>query len=68
MNRRALAFGIAAVTFGLNLVAERALMKVSAGFTIIPGVANFTPAFNHGVSFSLFAQSTDTGRLLLTGV
>ncbi len=68
MNRRALAFGIAAVAFGLNVAAERALMKVTAGFTIIPGLADFTPVFNHGVSFSLFTQNTDSGRLLLTGV
>jgi signal peptidase II len=68
LNRRAWAFGCAAVAFGLNLAAERALMKVTAGFTIIPGLANFTPAFNRGVSFSLFTQSTESGRLLLMAV
>ncbi len=68
MNRRALAFGVAAVAFGLNVTGERALMKVGAGFTIIPGLADFTPGFNHGVSFSLCTQSTNSGRLLLMGV
>jgi signal peptidase II len=65
---RALAFGIAAIAFGVNAAAERALMKVGTGFTIIPGLADFTPTFNRGVSFSLFTQSTDSGRLMLMGV
>ena len=68
MNRRALAFGIAAVAFGVNVVVERALLKVATGFAIIPGLVDFTPAFNHGVSFSLFTQSTPSGRLMLMGV
>ncbi|HMH65680.1 MAG TPA: signal peptidase II, partial [Rhizomicrobium sp.] len=31
-------------------------------------LADFIPTFNHGVSFSLFTQNTDLGRLLLMGV
>ena len=68
MNRRVWAFGIAALAFAVNAVAERALMKITTGFTIIPGLADFRHAWNRGVSFSLFTQSDATGRLLLMGV
>jgi len=32
---------------------------------LIAGLADFRPAWNNGVSFGLFAQSTDTGCYLL---
>jgi len=38
------------------------------GQALIPGLADFSPTFNRGVSFSLFAQSSDTGRYFLIGV
>ena len=38
------------------------------GQTLIPDLVYFRPAFNRGVSFSLFAQSSDTGRYLLIAV
>ena len=33
-----------------------------------PGFADFRPAWNNGVSFSLLAQSSATGRYLLIAV
>ena len=36
--------------------------------TLIPGLVDFRPAFNHGISFSLFTQSSDTGRYLLIAI
>ena len=68
MNRRALAFGIAAAAFGMNALAERALMKLTTGFTIVPGLADFRHAWNRGVSFSLFTQSDNAGRQILMAV
>ena len=68
MNRRTLAFGIAAAAFAVNALAERALMQITTGFTIIPGLADFRHAWNRGVSFSLFTQSDNTGRLILMAV
>jgi signal peptidase II len=38
------------------------------GRQLIPGLADFRPAWNRGVSFSLFVQNTDTGRHLLMAV
>ena len=38
------------------------------GQALIPGLADFRPTFNRGVSFSLFVQSSDTGRYFLIGV
>ncbi len=35
------------------------------GRQLIPGLADFSPAWNRGVSFSLLVQDTDTGRHLL---
>ena len=51
----------------VNVISERLLMTVTPQ-ALIPGLADFTPALNHGVSFSLFTQTTDTGRYLLMAV
>jgi signal peptidase II len=51
-----------------NFVIEHFLEAMHANFVIIPGVADFRQAWNHGVSFSLFTQSSDTGRYLLITV
>ena len=51
----------------LNLVVEHLLMNVTNSFTIIPGLADFHHAWNHGVSFSLLTQNSDSGRWLLMG-
>ena len=67
MNRRALAAGLATAIFVLNLILQRALMPVGAG-SLIAGLADFRPAWNNGVSFSLLTQSSNTGRYLLIAV
>ncbi len=62
---RPLAFACAAIALALNIAVERALMGVMHGAQIIPGLADFHPAWNRGVSFSLLTQDSDTGRYLL---
>ena len=62
--KRALAFGIAAVTLAVLLVAQPLLLS-RAPAILIPGLAEFRPAWNRGVSFSLFTQDSATGRILL---
>ena len=64
MNTRALAFAIAAAGLGA-CVAAQPLLIAHAPATLIPGLADFRPAWNRGVSFSLFTQSSETGRYLL---
>ena len=61
-----LAFAWAQSCWRQMLVSERLLMNIGpAGAD--PGLADFTPALNHGVSFSLFTQNTDTGTLSADG-
>jgi len=64
LNRRALAACLATATFALNLVLQHALMPMGMG-PLIAGLADFHPAWNNGVSFSLLAQSSVTGCHLL---
>ena|ERR1700722_11770117 len=55
-----------AIVLAANVISERTLMHISAQDTpLIPGLADFSPALNYGVSFSLFAQNTERGRYLL---
>jgi signal peptidase II len=69
LNKRALAICLAAVTLIMNFIFQRALMNTGVeGRTLIAGFADFHPAWNNGVSFSLLAQSSDTGRYLLIAV
>ena len=69
MNRRVLATGLAVVTLALNILFQRGLMTIGMeGRSLIAGLADFRPAWNNGVSFSLFAQSTNTGCYLLIAV
>ena len=69
MNRRILAFCLAAITLAMNFIFQRVLMNIGAeGRPLIAGFADFRPAWNNGVSFSLFTQSSDTGRYLLIAV
>ena len=69
MNGRALMLGLGAVVLAANILLERVLMKMgSAGRVFIPGLADFRPLSNRGVSFSLFTQATDTGRDSLIAV
>ena len=64
MNNRALGFGTAAAAFAAEWAAQPFLMAWPPG-VIIPGLADFRPAWNRGVSFSLFTQDGDTGRYVL---
>ncbi len=69
MNRRAAAAGVAALALVANIVFQRLLMNVGVeGRVLIPGLADFRPAWNRGVSFSLFVQDSATGWHLLVGL
>jgi signal peptidase II len=69
LNRRVLAFGLTAVTLAMNVFFQRILMNTGVeGRTLIAGFADFSPAWNNGVSFSLLAQTSDAGRYLLIAV
>ena len=53
----------------MNFFFQRILMTTGVeGRTLIAGFADFHPAWNNGVSFSLLAQTSDTGRYLLIAV
>ena len=57
---------LGAIILAANVMSERVLMNLGTqGMGLIPGLADFSPAWNRGVSFSLFAQNTDTGRYAL---
>ena len=66
MKLRALAFGLAALVLAMNFAGERIWMNagIESG-VLIPGLADIHPVFNRGVSFSLLAQDSNTGRYLL---
>lgn len=64
-----LALCLGAIVLAANVIFERIFMNM--GLTarqLIPGLADFHPALNHGVSFSLFVQNTERGRYLLMAV
>ena len=63
-NNRVWAFGVAAVTLAA-LVAAQPLLLNRPPALLIPGLADFRPAWNRGVSFSLFTQDSQTGRMML---
>jgi signal peptidase II len=66
LNRRAVAAGVAALALAANIVIQRFLMNIGGeGRVLIPGLADFRPAWNHGVSFSLFVQDSTLGWHLL---
>jgi signal peptidase II len=66
LNRRAVAAGVAALALAANIVIQRLLMNIGGeGRVLIPGLADFRPAWNHGVSFSLFVQDSTLGWHLL---
>lgn len=60
-----LAFRAALIALLINLVLERLLMGLPPGGILVPGLADFHHAWNHGVSFSLFTQGSDMGRWIL---
>jgi signal peptidase II len=63
---RAFATGLALLSLAANIIFQHVLMRVgTARVVLIPGLADFRPAWNNGVSFSLLAQNSMTGRYLL---
>ena len=69
MSRRAAAAGVAALALAANILFQRFLMTPATGNRVlIPGLADFRPAWNRGVSFSLFVQGSATGWHLLVAL
>lgn len=69
MNRHAAATAVAALALAANIVLQRFLMNIGAeGRVLIPGLADFQPAWNRGISFSLFVQDSRTGWHLLVAL
>jgi signal peptidase II len=57
---------VAALALAVSIVFQRFLMTAGAeSRVLIPGLADFRPAWNRGVSFSLFVQDSATGWHLL---
>jgi len=65
---RWLALGTALTVPVFNLLLEYWLMGLSSAAVIVPGLADFQPAWNRGVSFSLFTQTSDGGRYMQMAV
>jgi signal peptidase II len=63
-----LAYGTALAVFLVNLLLEYWLMDVPQRAVLVPGFLDFQPAWNRGVSFSLFTQDSETGRTMLMAV
>ena len=69
MSRRTAAASVAALALAANIVFQRFLMNGGAeGRVLIPGLADFRPAWNRGVSFSLFVQDSALGWHLLVAL
>ena len=69
MNRRAAATAVAALALAANIVFQRFLMNIGAeSRVLIPGLADFQPAWNRGISFSLFVQDSRAGWHLLVAL
>jgi signal peptidase II len=58
------AFGTAAAALAVCLLTQPLLLARRPA-VILPGLADFHPAWNYGVSFSLLTQNSDTGCYLL---
>lgn len=67
MKPRLLAFGLAAATLIAHLLVQPLLMRLLPA-VIIAGLADFRPAWNRGVSFSLFAQDSAGGCYALIAI
>jgi lipoprotein signal peptidase len=66
LRLRLIGIGAAVLSLLANIVFQRVLMNAGVqGAVLIPGLADFRPAWNHGVSFSLLTQDSATGRHLL---
>jgi signal peptidase II len=64
LNRRGLASGLAVMVPAVNAALEHILLGTEAS-PLIPGLADFRPAWNSGVSFSLLIPNSETGRHML---
>lgn len=68
MSRRAGAILLAALALAVSILFQHFLMNAGAEpRVLIPGLADFYPAWNRGVSFSLFVQDSVLGWRLLAG-
>ena len=65
---RAMAVASAGVALFVGLLIENMLMAVRANAVLIPGLLDYAPTWNRGVSFSLFWQSGNTGRYVLIAI
>lgn len=66
MRPRALAISLTLFSLAANIIFQHMLMHAGVRRAVlIPGLADFRPAWNNGVSFSLLAQDSATGRYLL---
>jgi signal peptidase II len=69
LNRHAAATVVAALALAANIVFQRFLMNIGAeSRVLIPGLADFQPAWNRGISFSLFVQDSRAGWHLLVAL
>lgn len=70
MNRlRWLAACLAVVIAAANFFLVRYMGNIGVeGRVLIPGVLDFAPTFNHGVSFGLLAQNSPAGCHMLVGL
>jgi lipoprotein signal peptidase len=69
LSNRGLAICVGAIVLAAIVIFQRLLMNIGAeDMKLIPGLADFSPAWNRGVSFSLFARNTDIGRYLSMAV
>ena len=68
MNRRAVAIGVAAAAWAGNIIFQHFVVSGIPSGVLVPGFADFRPAWNRGVSFSLFVQDTALGWHLLVAL
>jgi len=63
---RWLAAGVAVVTVAANFLLVKFISGIGVtDLVLIPGLADFTPTFNRGVSFGLLAQNSPAGCHML---
>jgi signal peptidase II len=66
--RRVPAAGLAIGVLLLNFAIEHFLVAARTPLVLVPGFLDYSPAWNRGVSFSLFSQDSHTGCLVLIAV
>jgi len=60
-----LAYGLAILVFAANFFLLRLMLAAGVGRTLIPGLLDFSPTFNRGVSFGLLTQNSLAGCHML---